>query len=216
MTIDCDEFGTLLDDYLDGDLDAGLLAGAERHLADCGACRRSVEQGRALVSVLAALPIEPHGESFVDDAMRVATESRRPKSLFAGRVVAAAFVATLMLSVVTVIMTGLSVKAPQTQIVAALPSVTMSIEAPRVVNLVFEAHMPLDDVSLLMTLPRGVELVGYPGRSQIEWRTSLVAGKNVVPLELVAVDGMGGQLVAQLGHGELRKVFRVHLDVASG
>lgn len=131
------------------------------------------------------------------------------------RLVAGAFVAVFALSVGTVIYTGLMVEAPRTELSAGLPVVGMSVAQPRVVNLVFTSAVPLDDVTLLVILPAGIELSGYPGQSQMEWRTELAEGKNVLPLELVAHTAGGGQLAARLAHGEQAKLFRVHLEVGA-
>jgi len=212
--MNCAEFATQLDDYLDDMLDAGTLAAYQAHLAECDSCAALSGRARVIHRALADYGVPPPGRGFVDQSIERASRGR--KSISAGRMVAAAFVATLLLSVVTVILTGLNVGAPRTELAAGLPSVSMRVAEPRVINLVFDARQPLDEVTVLMTLPRGVELDGYPGQTQIEWKTSLAAGKNVLPLALVVRDGMGGQLVAQLGHGELRKVFRVHLDVSAG
>ena len=211
--MDCNTFKSALDDYLDGELDSETAGRIEAHMAACAACAAEADRARALRRALADYPVSPIREAFVDRALQRATSRR---SMAAGRVVAIGFVATLMLSVVTVILTGLSVQAPRTQISAALPTVSMRLDEPRIVNLVFDTRIPLDDVTLLVTVPRGIEIEGYAGQSQVEWRTSLEPGKNLLPLGLVAHEGSGGQLVAQLGHGDSRKIFRVHLDLGAG
>jgi len=212
--MNCSEFTAKLDDYVDGQLSAADAAACQAHAESCDACASAAGETRALTRSLEILPVPPAGDGFADRAI---ARAAAPKgSQFAGRLIALAFVATLLLSVVTVIWTGLAVRAPTTQIVAALPTVSIHVQQAKVVNLVFDARRPLDDVTLLVTLPPGVEIDGYPGRAQIEWHTSLAAGKNIVPLELVAHDTRGGQLVAELGHDELLKVFRVHLDVSAG
>jgi anti-sigma factor RsiW len=211
--MNCSELENRIDDYLDGELDPSAAAAVETHVKGCERCATAMSRARLLGRALADYPVAPPADGFSE---RVVAGARKRRSMLPGRIVAIAFVASLMLSVVTVILTGLSVKAPRTQLSAALPTVTMQLEQPRTVNLVFDARAPLDDVTLLVTVPRGVEIDGYPGRTQLEWRTSLEPGKNVLPLDLVARSGTGGQLVAQLGHGESRKIFRVHLDLRAG
>lgn len=48
----------LLNDYVDGLLAPGLVAGVERHLTDCADCRSEVAELRALLADVAALPRE--------------------------------------------------------------------------------------------------------------------------------------------------------------
>ena len=84
------------------------------------------------------------------------------------------------------------------------------------VNLVFASADALDDVSLTVDLPEGVQLSGYENRRQVQWNTRLQAGKNVLPLELVAVDGRGGQLVARLRHSDKEKIFTVNVTIIPG
>jgi hypothetical protein len=54
--MNCDRLETLLDDYVDGVLAASTEDEAERHLADCPTCRRSVDELRRLQQATQALP----------------------------------------------------------------------------------------------------------------------------------------------------------------
>ena len=209
--MNCEQFNEALDDFLDGE--SVGAAQLQAHASSCPSCATQLEQAQSIAGAIEQLPVDPMRPEF---AKRVIAEAARPRSLAAGRLVAGAFVATLVLSVITVILTGLSVQAPGTRISAGLPIVTMDTAVPSDVNLVFNARAPLDEVTLFITLPRGVELDGYSGQSQIEWQTALQSGQNILPLRLVARDGAGGQMVAELSDGEIRKVFRVHLEVAPG
>jgi hypothetical protein len=128
------------------------------------------------------------------------------------RLVAWTFVAAFAASVVTVIYTGLLVKAPRTEISAALPVVEMAANEDRTVNLVFTSTEPVAEASLSVELPPGIELLGYPGQSQVRWSTRLDAGNNILPVTLVARGPVTGQIVARLRQGEQEKVFRVHID----
>lgn len=212
--MNCDTFTTRLDDYLDGTADAEFQEAAADHLDGCAACAQYVERARRLQSALAAYPVAGPGEGFAGRALAGAIQSgsrRRPP-----RLIAAGFIAAFAASVLTVIYTGLLVEAPRTEIAAGLPMVSMTVDAPRTVNLVFASALALDDVSLLIDLPEGVELAGYEGQSQVRWRTMLESGRNVLPLELIAREPVRGELVAQLGHGDRRKVFRVFVSVMPG
>ena len=66
---------------------------------------------------------------------------------------------------------------------------------------------------LTVTLPDGVELDGFPGQREIAWQTSLNEGKNLLPLKLIAVSPMGGEVLARLEHGDRDRTFRLRIDV---
>jgi hypothetical protein len=96
---------------------------------------------------------------------------------------------------------------------SSIPEVTMALEEPRTVNLVFSATEAMQGATLTVSLPAGVELAGFPGQSEISWKTSLTEGRNLLPLELIALTPAGGELLARLEHGNRNREFRVRVDV---
>lgn len=95
----------------------------------------------------------------------------------------------------------------------SLPGITMALEEPHTVNLVFASARALDSATLTVSLPAGVELAGFPGQSEITWQTSLTAGKNVLPLTLIALTPTGGELLARLEHENRDRTFRLQVTV---
>lgn len=207
----CAQHEADLDDYLDGELDAGRRAGFEAHAADCRHCAERLERARALARSLAAYPVQGPAPQFEARVLAGARVVQRPP-----RIVAAGFVAAFALSVLTLIYTGLMVGPPRRDAADPLPLVKMTLDERRTINLVFATDMPLDDVTLRIALPRGVELEGYEGQREVRWSTQLQEGKNLLPLELVATDTIGGRLTARLTHGGREKVFRIDLTVTDG
>jgi hypothetical protein len=67
---------------------------------------------------------------------------------------------------------------------------------------------------LTVTLPDGIELAGFPGQREIAWQTSLVEGKNFLPLELIALTPAGGEVLARLEHDDRDRTFRLRIDVS--
>jgi len=114
---------------------------------------------------------------------------------------------------VAVVVAGLLFDAELPHSGSPLPSVTMTLDEPRTVNLVFAAGEPLERAQLTLLLPEGIEVDGFPGRRELQWETSLAAGRNRLPLTLVAVDGTGGEIVARLEHTARGRTFRLHVDV---
>jgi hypothetical protein len=90
----------------------------------------------------------------------------------------------------------------------------MALEEPRTVNLVFSSSEALESATLTVSLPDGVELAGFPGQSEISWETSLNEGRNFLPLTLIALTPVGGELLARLEHEDRDRVFRLQLDVS--
>ena len=97
---------------------------------------------------------------------------------------------------------------------ATIPGITMALEEPRTVNLVFSSTEVLESATLTVSLPDGVELAGFPGQSEISWETSLNEGRNLLPLTLIALTPVGGELLARLEHDDRDRVFRLQLDVS--
>lgn len=96
-----------------------------------------------------------------------------------------------------------------------IPEVTMALEEPRTVNLVFSATEAMENATLTVSLPAGVELAGFPGLSEISWETSLSEGRNLLPLKLIALTPVGGELLATLEHEDRDREFRLRVDVSS-
>jgi len=97
---------------------------------------------------------------------------------------------------------------------ASIPGITMALEEPSTVNLVFSSTTAMESATLTVSLPAGVELAGFPGQREISWKTSLSAGRNLLPLKLVALTPVGGELLARLEHDDRDRVFRLQVNVS--
>ena len=76
--MNCTETSELIDDYVDGALEGGLLHELELHLAGCAACREEERELRALLAEAAALPsdVDPPRDLWPEIAARLEKESR--------------------------------------------------------------------------------------------------------------------------------------------
>ena len=79
--------------------------------------------------------------------------------------------------------------------------------------LVFSSATKLDNALLTVSLPQGVEIEGFAGHQEITWTTSLKAGKNILPLTLIATTPHGGELLATLEHDDRDRTFRIRVTV---
>jgi len=206
----CNRIQPDLDALLDGELDAAASRALEQHAASCRDCSTALDRARALKAALRALPMpEPRAELFAA-ALRRAKEasaalpSTRRRHVLAGLGGAlAAGIAALALLVLWQPRSG-----------GDLSVVTLSVNDSRTLNLVFAAENALDDVSLTVELPPGVEVRGHEGKRTLAFHTRLAAGNNVLALPLVAVGAGGGSLVAELRAGDDRKQFVVTIDIS--
>jgi hypothetical protein len=48
----------------------------------------------------------------------------------------------------------------------------------------------------------------------VTWETSLSAGKNFLPLRLIATSPLGGEVYATLVHNDRGRTFRLRVDVS--
>jgi hypothetical protein len=127
--------------------------------------------------------------------------------------VAFTFLGAFGMTILTVVLTGLWVRSPAARRVAENSAVVLVVGVPHTVNLAFTSRRIYDDVELTIDLPAGIELLGRAGLRRVVWETSLVAGDNLLPLELVAQEGRGGQLAARLRHKDGQKTFVVEITV---
>ena len=97
----------------------------------------------------------------------------------------------------------------------AMPSIVMTLEEPRTINLVFSSATALANATMTVILPQGVEVMGFAGQREITWMTSLTKGKNILPLTLIATSSKGGELMATLRHDGDDRTFRVRVTVIS-
>jgi cellulose synthase/poly-beta-1,6-N-acetylglucosamine synthase-like glycosyltransferase len=168
---------------------------------------------RELAELLRACPAPAADEGFYDRALARATHvgSRRQRNRWLATGFASALAAGLAFWMVgTTLLTGPGDRAPAPEI----PGVTMALEEPRTINLVFSSATALDAAILTVSLPAGIELEGFPGQREISWETSLAAGRNVLPLTLVALAPAGGELLARLEHQNRDRTFRLRVDIS--
>jgi hypothetical protein len=95
-----------------------------------------------------------------------------------------------------------------------IPGITMTLEEPRTINLVFASAEALNAATLTVQLPPGIEMSGFPGQREVTWETSLTAGKNLLPLKLIATSPQGGEILATLRHDDRSRTFRLRVDIS--
>lgn len=211
----CKALNEKLDDLLDGGLELAERESLERHLASCGSCRAIVAKGRRLTALLreyGATDLEVPDAAYFDQALAKAAHrgSRDERQRYWLKGFGTAVAAGLALLAVGIVFFGTE-NLPDAD--AGIPSVTMALEEPRTVNLVFASAADLMDATLTVILPDGIDMAGFEGQREITWITSLKQGKNVLPLTLIASSPRGGELMATLKHEDDDRTFRLHVTV---
>jgi len=163
-------------------------------------------------ALLKDYPMPAADAGFYDQALVRATHagSRRQRNRWLLTGFGAAIAATIAVWMIG----GMLLTNPQLpDAESAIPGVTMALEEPRTVNLVFASATRLDSATLTVSLPVGIELEGFPGQREISWQTNLSEGKNLLPLTLIALTPTGGELLARLEHEDRDRTFRLRVDV---
>jgi anti-sigma factor RsiW len=208
----CTHINEQLDDYMDSTLDDAEIAMLDEHIESCASCRNTIEKERSLRGLLKDYPVPMPDTAYFDQALarasHVSTNHQRNRWIMTG------FGGAIAAGLLAWIIGGMMLQTPtQTDPVASIPGVTMALEEPRIVNLVFSSATELDDAVLTVNLPAGVEIEGFEGQREITWMTSLQAGKNILPLKLIATTPHGGELLARLEHEDRDRVFRIRVNV---
>lgn len=208
--MNCDETRALFDDYAAGALPDAASRAIETHLRNCPGCRAVATEELRLRAALRALPVPKPRAGFAQQALRRARARNRLAGLPpASRWFGTGF-ATAMLAMVLV-WGGLMSLGPQTPVAAKLH---MAVNQVRTVGLLIDAPEDLAGVEVSMKVPEHVELVGFPGRRNLSWKTDLRKGRNVLSLPILATMQGEDDMHVSLFHERKTKTFRVELGVA--
>lgn len=210
--MNCQQLTAALDDYLDGSISGDQADALKRHSEACVACRTALEQAQKFKRLLKAYRVPAADNAFYDRALARTFESagdRHDRRFATGFGAAAAVL--LAVGIVSALFFRLP-HAPEEG--EQIRGVTMALESPHTVNLVFSSVTALDHATLTLILPEGIELQGFAGQREITWSTRLQQGRNLLPLTLVAVRPTGGELLAKLEHDNRHRTFRLRVDVS--
>jgi len=209
----CTQLTAQLDDYVDGDMDHAASAALAVHIESCDDCQQVLSREHGLRESLkgyAASSMPRPDAEFFDRALAKAAQYgiRRQRN----RWVMTGVGGTIAAGLVLWMLGGMFLKTPEIP-PSAIPAIAMTLEEPRTLSLVFSSATALANATMTVVLPQGVEVEGFAGQREITWMTSLTAGKNVLPLTLIATSPQGGELIATLRHEGDDRSFRVRVTV---
>ncbi len=216
--MNCSEVENKLDEYLDNlpgeGLDNAEAAAIALHIQSCPDCAEELARREALRQSLKSMAVSAPSAGFLERAVAEAAASEAaeadraaPRRLggtlmaLAAAMVAALLVSTLMTSPVS--------PAPETN----LQGIHLAADTVTPVKLAFSSETALEDARLTLSLPVGVELMGYDGQTDLSWNTDLEEGTNVLRLPLIGRMAASDVLVARLEHPSGAKTFRLPVTV---
>lgn len=163
----------------------------------------------ALTALLKDVPLDEPEPGFYDRALVNAAQAsaRRHRN----RWLATGFGGAIAAGIVAWLVGGMIMSTPDVP-VPEIPGVAIALEQAHEVNFVFASAQPLEGAMLTIELPDGIELEGFPGQRAVSWETSLAAGKNHLPLTLIATRPVDGIVVARLEHQQRSKTFELRVN----
>jgi len=218
-------------------------AAFDAHRASCGACQTLYASETALVDALRAMPVPEPSSGFADRVLARAVEQaqktegtlshqhhhRRGFVLGFGSAAAAALAMWVVVgmfpgetpkgtdpaqqTVASVTKSGQVAKQPQSD--NKQPELSIALNKQQNIKLAFYSGEPLDGAKITIRLPENVALVGYPGRRQLSWETSLKKGDNLLSLPVIATQVARGELVADIEYQGRVKTLKVNLETSS-
>ncbi|MDH3613734.1 MAG: zf-HC2 domain-containing protein [Gammaproteobacteria bacterium] len=209
--MNCDQYRQSLDPYLDVELEASVARELESHAAGCPECAAQLEKKQRLRQALRTMPVTPPDDGFLDSVVgQTVVNTHRNATWFwssagVGGAVAAGVIAWLIL-----VLPG---DLPTPDSVAELESVAISLNVEKTFRLTFDSQSELQDATLTVRLPDGIEVVGYEGRGSVRWTTNVKSGTNILKLPLIVRSGDGGAVFAQIEHEGKQKSFEFAVTV---
>jgi len=197
--MNCSEFRSQLEDYVDNRLVAGHDAYV-RHAESCPDCARLVASERRLRDTLAKLPIPPPRVEFEGRVLRAAVQAAaRPSPPARVR-----YAAAVLVAVTAVFFAMQPLPQPRAVIAESAPS--------RTVRLVLTAPRALPGAQIRLELPDDSEFAAYKGQRVLEWTADLAKGANLLE---VTINGPGkGIAVATVSYRGAQRTLPLPLDSA--
>ena len=177
----------------------------------------TIQQDQEILELLKDYPMPEATAGYFDQALVRATHegTRRQRNRWVVTGFGSAIAAGLAFWLIGgFFLAGPGLPSADSENLATIPGIAMTLEEPRTVNLIFSSAEKLDAATLTVTLPAGIEMSGFPGQREITWQTSLNAGRNLLPLTLIATSPLGGEVYATLQHDDRGRTFRLRVDVS--
>lgn len=208
--MNCEKALEYRDDYLDGYLSQEEKLSVRKHLHSCRHCHAAFKRDEELLQALRDLPMPAPSPGFVDRAFQ---QAKMPVRGYIYRRLAPFLSAAIAACLIVWITAGLQFNGDHRPTAAQAPEVLIKINEQKIVNVVVNAPRDLHNAQVTIQLPRQVEMVGFPGSNEIEWKTDLRKGKNLLSLPLVAKSLGNVELVTRINHENKSKLLKLEMKI---
>ena len=208
--MNCEKALEYRDDYIDGYLSQEEKVTVRKHLNACHHCHEAYKRDEELLQALRDLPLPAPSLGFVDRAIR---QAKTPVRGNIYRRLAPFLSAAIAACLIVWITSGPQLSGDHRIKTAQVPEVLIKINEQKIVNVVVNAPRDLHNAQVTIQLPQQVEMVGFPGSNEIEWKTDLRKGKNLLSLPLVAKSLGNVELVTRINHENKSKLLKLEMKI---
>ncbi len=208
--MNCHDCNENLDLYIDDELDSSLRVQFEEHANQCSQCSAMVAREYDMRDALKSIPVPmPENGFFEQSLARTVTmtkthDKKRWLLTGFGGAIAAGVVGWMILGQPTA-----------TNGIDQVPigGLTVTIGTPKTIRFSINSANELAGAKLFVSLPEGVEIVGFDMQSEVDWTTTIKKGPNILELPIVVYSGTGGTILARVEHESKSKTFEFTVSV---
>lgn len=205
-----------LDDYIDAELNPAQQSQFDVHLSECESCHQAWQQELQFRQLMKEHDVPAPDAGFEDRAFaklpgKTSSHHQSARKSVQKSAFIAGFGGAIAAGIVLFIAAALFIN-PVTQ-QQAIPNIQLTLHQAKKVNMVFDVPEMVAEATFSMQVPQHIDIAGRKGLHQLEWKTALKKGKNLLSLPIVAQSAEGGELVAKIKYGNQEKVFRLLLDI---
>lgn len=210
--MNCHDCKENLDFYIDNELQSSLRSQFEVHVNECSRCREMIAREHEMRKALKSIPVPMPETGFFDQALaRTVTITKRHEQ---NRWRLTAFGGAVAAGVVGWMILGQPMDTDTTGIdQAPIAGLSFTIGIPKTIRFSINSANELADARLFLSLPEGVEVVGFDMRSEIDWTTTIKKGPNILELPIVVYSGTGGTIFARVEHENKTKTFAFTISI---
>lgn len=200
--MECKQVLTLLDDYIDGMLNAADASRLHKHCESCNTCAAELERNRLINNMLADLPVPEVSPDFEKRVIRQAIKNADVKRSPDNGLIK--FMAAAMISAVVVFFGLFDTEQVRdtTQLVAVSSDV-------RTIKVAIDSEHTLEAVKLRVELSNNLELAGFGNRKHIDWTTRLRPGVNIISLPILGIAQGQGDITTRVMLNGKEKIMHI-------
>lgn len=208
--MNCHDCKENLDLYIDNELESSLHLQFEEHANECSRCSEMVIREHALRKALKSIPMPMPEAEFFNQALArtVAMTAKHDRMRWLvsgfGGAVAAGVVGWMILGH-PMDTTGID-QAP-------IDGLMVTIGTPKTIRFSINSANELVGAKLFVSLPEGVEVVGFDLQREVDWTTTIKKGPNILELPIVVQSGTGGTIFARIEHENKSRTFEFTISI---